>query len=168
VSAPAQQINALSTSELAPILNNVHRRLRVLPFVIVACLALLTATLGFGNQMLFALAALHTAIFVPAAILLDRYRRSLNIEYKWDGDAQRIAGALSESLDELGRCAALWSITSQGHTSDWKRNAGATTLVKRDRIYIRSKRPACIRGHSKFPAIKLGAAELFFCPMRPW
>ena len=62
--------------------------------------------------MLFALAALHTAIFVPAAILLDRYRRSLKIEYKWDGDAQRIAGTLSESLGELGRCAALWSITS--------------------------------------------------------
>jgi hypothetical protein len=88
----------------------------------------------------------------------------LKIEYKWDDDGQRIAGALSESLGELGRCAALWSITSQGHTSDWKRNAGATTLVKRDRIYIRSKRPACIRGHSKFPAIKLGAAELFFLP----
>jgi hypothetical protein len=124
----------------------------------------LTATLVSGNQISFTLAAGHTAIFVLAAILLDRYRRSLKIEYKWDGEAQRIASALSESLGELGRCAALWSITSQGDTSDWKRNAGATKLIKRERTYIRPKKPACIRGVAKFPAIKLGPGKLFFLP----
>jgi Protein of unknown function (DUF4236)/Putative peptidoglycan binding domain len=164
VSAPAQQINALSTSELAPILNNVHRRLRVAPFVIIACLSVLAVTSISGNQTLFALAALHSVIFSTAALLLDRYRRSLKIEYKWGDGAQRTASELRESLAELGRCAALWSITSQGDTSDWKRNAGATKLVKRERIYIRSKRPICIRGGATFPAIKLGAGELFFLP----
>jgi hypothetical protein len=164
VSAPATQINALSTSELAPILNDVHRRLRLAPFVIISCLSVLIATLTFGDQILFALAALHTAIFVPAAIFLDRYRRSLKIVYTWDSGAQRIASALSESLGELGRCTALWGIASQGDTSDWKRNAGATKLVERERIFIRSKKPVCIRGVAKFPAIKLGAAELFFLP----
>jgi len=164
VSAPAQQINAFSTSELAPILNNVHRRLRVAPFVIIACLCVLAATVSFGDQILFALAALHAAIFVLAAVLLDRYRRSLKIVYTWDSDAQRIASSLSESLGELGRCAALWSIASQGDTSDWKRNAGATKLVERERIYIQSKKPVCIRGVAKFPVIKLGAGQLFFLP----
>src|SRR5262249_10191050 len=158
------QINALSTSELAPILNDVHRRLRLTPFVFIACLTVLIAALGFGNRILFALAALHTVIFVLAAMVLDKYRRSLKIVYKWDSDAQRVAEALSESLGELGRCTRLWSITSQGDTSDWKRNAGATKLVQRERIYIRSKEPACIRGAAKFPAIKLGRGEVFFLP----
>jgi hypothetical protein len=164
VSAPPTQINALSTSELAPILNDAHRRFRVVPLVIIACLCGLAAALNSGDQTLFALAVVHTAISVPAAILLDRYRRSLKIEYKLEGHTERIASALSEAVGDLARCSAVWCITSQGDTWDWKRHAGATKLVNRQKIYIRSKRPGCIRGGGKFPAIKLGAEELFFLP----
>jgi hypothetical protein len=128
--APAERINALSTSELAPILNSAHRRMRLSPFVFFICSCLLLIAMSSADQAIIGLVALYTTIFIPLSIFLDRYRRSVKIEYELDGAADTIASALAESFADLKGCNSIWSICAEGYTADWKRHAGATGLTK--------------------------------------
>jgi hypothetical protein len=163
-SAAAEKISALSTSELAPILNSAHRRSRLSPLILFACLLLLIPAFASENQLLLGLVALLTTVFVPLSLYLDRYRRSVKIEYKLEGLANTVAAALAESFGELRNCNSIWSIRAEGRTADWKRHAGATGLVKRHKTHPRSQRPACIRGRAAFPCIAFGADEIYFLP----
>jgi hypothetical protein len=145
-------------------LNSAQGRVRFAPGVLIASVVLWLVTLLSGNQFLMGLMALHTTIFVPCAIYLDRYRRSVKIEYSLDETAGQIASALAEAFADLRNCAFIWSIRAQGSTSDWKRNAGANALIKRQRTYLQAKRPSCIRGNFSFPCITIGAEELYLLP----
>jgi Protein of unknown function (DUF4236) len=162
--ASAEKINALSTSELAPILKSAHRRIRISLYVMFLCFS--SFILAFISHLdnLIGLVAAYTTIFVPLSIFLDRYRRSVKIEYKLDKITKLISSAIDESFTDLSTCNSIWSVQAQAHTTDWKRNAGATLLNKRQRIYLKSKQPSCIRGPAHFPAINLGADELYFLP----
>lgn len=104
-SAPPNQLNELSTSELAPILHSAQRRIRFAPLVLMVCVLLFATALLSANQLLIGLSALYAAIFVPLANFLDRYRRSVKIDYKLDDTANKIAAALADSFADLSACA---------------------------------------------------------------
>jgi uncharacterized protein DUF4236 len=163
-SDPADKLNTLSTSELAPILDKAHRRWRFAPLVLVLCLCTFLGAFIFNNGTLIGLTALYTTIVVPIAVYLDRYRRSVKIKYKLEGIAEKVSAAIADSFSDLANCTFVWRVSARGHTTDWKRNAGATTLTQRNKILLRESRPSCSRGSVRFPAIKLGKEEIFFLP----
>jgi Protein of unknown function (DUF4236) len=158
------EINALSTSELAPVLNTAHRRLRLAPLMLIGSLCLFMVAVVSSVQALVGFSALFATVFVPVATFLDRYRRSVKVSLKLNPAAETIAAVLSESFGELKGSKAIWSVRAEGRTSDWKRNAGATTLNQRDRIRPQVGRPSCVRGKVAFPSIQLGNMEIFFLP----
>jgi hypothetical protein len=164
VSETASKISTFSTSELAPILDKAQRRWRLAPLVLILCLCTFLAAFVFGNETLIGLTALYTTIVVPVAVYLDRYRRSVKIKYSLEGIAEKVSAAIVESFSDLVSCASVWRVSAQGNTTDWKRNAGATTLTQRNKILLRHTRPSCIRGRVRFPAMKLGKEEIFFLP----
>jgi hypothetical protein len=163
-SAAGNEINALSTSQLAPVLNKAHRRVRLVPPTLIASLALFIVSSISGDQVLVGLSALFATVFVPISIALDRYRRSVKVGVKLNHTAQTINAVLSESFSDLKSCNVVWDVQAEGHTSDWKRHAGATTLSQRHVIHLRFARPSCMRGNVTLPTIKLGNTELFFLP----
>jgi len=160
----ADKINTFSTSDLAPILDKAHRRLRFAPFVLILCLCTFFGAVYLDNEIFVGLTALYMTIVVPISIYLDRYRRSVKIKYKPEGIAEKVSAAIAESFSDLTNCAAIWRVSAQGKTWDWKRNAGATTLTRRNKTSLRYTRPNCIRGKVRFPTIKLGGEDLFFLP----
>jgi len=164
VSGSPERINALSTSELAPILDRASRRWRFSTLVLFFCLCVFFLALLSRNERLIAMTALFTTVLVPIAIYLDRYRRSVKMTYKPEGIAAKISEAIAEAFSDLMSCGAVWRVSAQGHTWDWKRNAGATTLTQRSKISLRFARPKCIRGNARFPSIRLGKGELYFLP----
>ena len=164
ISAPAETLNAVSISELAPILNAAQRRTRFFPFVLFCSIAVLILAFTYGNQLLITVAAIFGAGSIAIAIIVDRYRRSVRITYELEGPAATIAATLKETFADIGGSKAVWSVSSEQRTSDWKRNAGATTLNERVEIRPKLMRPTCLRGAVKFPALKLQAQELYFLP----
>jgi hypothetical protein len=162
-SAAPDAINALSTSEIAQILNSIQRRIRFAPIVFAICLALVVFAFNSGDNHWINLSALFTVTFVPLSILLDRYRRSIAIKYEFQGVANTVAHTLAETFNELKGCSRVWSVIAEGRV-DRKRNAGANTRNQRKKIYPRFGRPNCLRGYVKFPALKLGRQELYFIP----
>lgn len=162
--ASAREINSLSTSEIAPILNSANRRVRFAPAVLLLCVLLFVATLLQADQLWLGLSALFATVFVPIAIFLDRYRRSVKINFEPEGVIARIAEALSVAFIELTRSEAIWVVHAEGRTGDWKRNAGATSLTRRKRTRLHFNRPHCIRGRTKFPSFQIGPDELYLLP----
>jgi hypothetical protein len=163
-SASAEQITALSTSEISAILDEAQRRIRIEPLVLIVCIILLIVALLSKNQFLLGLVAITAFAFVPLVKLLDRYRRSVRIDYTLDDTAKKISIALDESFADLKECSLIWNVTARGDISDRKRNAGATELAIRQRIQAQTKRPSCIRGDVSFPCLKIYNEELYFLP----
>lgn len=162
--APAEEINKFSATELAPILNAAHHKLRFAPLIQLLSILVFVAALFHASQMSLGLSALYATTFVPIAIFLDRYRRSVKIIYAPQGPTAQIAHALADSFEDIIACKCIWSIRAEGNTEDWKRNAGATTLSRRKRADVRFDKPTCISGNSKFPALRLGKDEIYFLP----
>lgn len=163
-SASAEQINALSASELAPILNAVNRRYRISVAVQLVSVLLFVGALLQADQLAMATSALYATIFVPAAVMLDRYRRSVKVVYEDKGAVGQIADALAQSFNELIESQSVWKVEAEGRTFDWKRNAGATSLNRRKRIQPGFAKPHCIRGKLKFPTLNLGSEEIYLLP----
>jgi hypothetical protein len=163
-SRTGNEINSLSTSQLAPVLNRAHRRFRLAIPMLIGSLCLFIFAIDSGIQGLVGISALYFSIFVPISIFLDRYRRSVRISLKLNRTAETISEVLSEAFSELKGCESIWSISAQAYTNDWKRNAGATTLNQRDRTWLQFSRPNCVRGKIIVPTIKLGSAILYFFP----
>jgi uncharacterized protein DUF4236 len=162
--ASAGEINAHSTSELAPILNSASRRFRIATFIQLLSVILFVGALIQTNQLWLGLSALYATVFVPLAIFLDRYRRSVKVVYDSQGVVARITEALAVAFTELSACKAVWTVLAEGSNSDWKRNAGASSLIRRKRIRLQFDKPTCIRGRTKFPTLKLGSDELYLLP----
>jgi hypothetical protein len=99
--ASAGEINAHSTSELAPILNSASRKFRIATFVQILSVLLFVGALLQTNQLWLGLSALYATVFVPFAIFLDRYRRSVKVIYDSQGVVARIAEALAVAFTEL-------------------------------------------------------------------
>jgi hypothetical protein len=162
--ASAGEINAHSTSELAPILNSASRKFRTATFIQLLSVSLFIGALLQTNQLWLGLSTLYATVFVPLAIFLDRYRRSVKVIYDSQGVVARITEALAVAFTELSACKVIWSVLAEGSISDWKRNAGASSLIQRKRIRLQFDKPSCIRGRTKFPTLKLGSDELYLFP----
>jgi hypothetical protein len=162
--ASAGEINARSTSELAPILNSASRKFRIAAFIQLLSIVLFVGALLQANQLWLGLSALYATVFVPIAIFLDRYRRSVKVVYDSQGVVARINEALALAFTELAACKSVWTIQAEGQIADWKRNAGATGQIRRTKTKLQFDKPSCIRGKAKFPTFKLGSGELYLLP----
>jgi hypothetical protein len=122
------------------------------------------ALVHWDDQFFFALAPIYALIFIAWSIALDRYRRSIKIEYILEGTATTVAKVLKETFGDLQGCRAVWQINAQGHTFDWKRNAGATTIANRKQIYPKTVKPPFIRCNVTFPSLYFSNGSLYFLP----
>jgi len=163
--ATAKQINALSTSQIAPILNSASQRIQLAPAILAICLLLFVAALMQTEQQKWmGLTALFATVFVPLTIFLDRYRRSVKVTFDPEGLTGRISEALSVAFAELTKCMATWTVEAEAQTTDWKRNAGATGLNKRKATSLRFGKPDCFRGKPVFPTFRTGSDQLYLLP----
>ncbi len=163
-SASAREIAALSTSELAPILDQARKRRMLSPIIIAGFLFGALLSSSGANEASTTAFMFCCLLFGAIAVRLDRYRRSVAIEYAPTGLASEIAGALTRTFQSMVNSAFAWTIEAAGSTADWKRNAGATHLNKRKRIRLRLGHPLCIRGAMDVPCINFGAQALYFLP----
>ena len=163
-SAPPDEINARSTSEIAPILSAAQGRVRLSPFVCVIALTVFAVGWTVREPKLTGATAVFVILAITIAVSLDRYRRSVRVDYGFDSSADKIANAIQQVFSDLKTCSAVWSVSAQGSTTDWKRNAGATTLNTRQKANPDFGRPSCMRGAVAFASLELGKDKLFFLP----
>lgn len=136
--------------------------------------ALFWVTSAIGVIAMLALGGLGILIWAGIAVAavmvgrwLDSYRRTTVLYYELEGDAETAYSSLAEGFDALSGCAAKWHIEAGGavqNLTTWKRNAGASHLVRRKLTTLAYKLPSVIKSNLIPPALHVGSQILFFMP----
>ena len=122
------------------------------------------------------LAAIHPILFFVVfgfslyltylANQLDQERRTYNLEYNLDEASRQQWIATNTAFNALAQSQALWRITTLDHTYDWKRNAGATSLLNRVRASLAQQSAVYIASNLTPYCLHIGTQQLFFFPDR--
>jgi len=140
-----------SPSELISQLNEAARHSSLLPLVILLCLPVVT---------------------IPLAVLLhakDKARRTVVAFYEVDGAAAARFQALVNCFSAVQQCAAHWHVTAQGAvttTRQYKVNAGASALTRRDRGRSDLAGPPVLASNIALPSLHASARSVYFLPDR--
>ena len=175
-SVAASELGDSSADALLKELNRVQSRVQALPIVLVlVVLGLLALMATFGSSKsvdpLVRVAVVALASFGGIAGVL--YARHIDVTNGTavmyfdlaDGMDHRFAAFL-QKFSTFSQCAKIWHIQAQGTTKDWKRSAGANTLVDRREITASLSVPPRVQANIDVPALPAGRQTLYFFPDR--
>lgn len=94
----------------------------------------------------------------------DQTERTTPLFYELDANATTKFLATSNACRTLSQSSRIWRVHSNQPTSDWKRNAGANTLISRQVVSVGVRRIPFIATNIDVWAIDLQALTLFFLP----
>lgn len=115
-------------------------------------------------------------IGIPLFILLliwlykkDKQRFAMELYYEMDDQMASIYEQAENRFSDFNKCARKWQYLRNQSNDDWKRNAGADTLVSRTPVIRVSAHKApnrFLKTNVRIPYIRLRGTELFFLPER--
>lgn len=100
---------------------------------------------------------------------LDQRRFEMELHYEMDEQSQQVYQQLGSHFSSFAGSARIWQYLNAQHTSDIKRNAGASQLIKRTAIRGISGNQVPIRyfiTNVAIPCLKLNNLEFYFLPER--
>ncbi|MGV1760821.1 DUF4236 domain-containing protein [Rhizobium sp. A22-96] len=98
---------------------------------------------------------------------IDSYRRSTVLFYDIDGHVEQAYKDTIAAFDALNACAGKWHIEAGGAVNDlttWKRNAGASYIVKRTATKLAYALPKVIKSNITPPSMHVGKQVIYFLP----
>lgn len=109
-----------------------------------------------------------TAVLGAALVVYARHkdvtRGTAVLQYDFDAAAGSHFEALKSAFAQFAACQALWHVEAAGQTDDWKRNAGATNLVRRTAIRPVLGLPRRVQSNVEVPSLLAGRQRLYFFP----
>lgn len=164
-SGDVQQMVASSSSGLLDQINDRATSLRSWPLVFGLSLI---GSLWAGSQP-------EMAVLSGPALLLglatsglawhwDKQRRTVVIMYDLSENLLHGYEAFARAMESLGTAQRIWNVESAGRTGDWKRNAGAGTLINRTLAKIGYGVPSVVKTNVSIPAIIGGRQSIYFFP----
>ena len=127
-------------------------------------LGLLTIAVAGPAGMIFWLLGLGAWVF---GAWLDSYQRTVVLFYDLEGDTQTAYGLVAQSFDRMAASHGKWHIEAGGRVQDvttWKRNAGASHLVKRNPTTLAYGLPKTVTCNITPPSIHVGKQIIYFLP----
>jgi len=94
----------------------------------------------------------------------EKLARLTTLQYNLDEETKSAFTELQNAINELAKAVRIWRVTSKKATWDWKRNAGASSLITRGRITVGRSNPPFLQTQIKVYGFSLGSMELFFLP----
>jgi len=159
-----------SSNALLEEINSKSKKLLIWPWVVglSLCLFLIFVAENSPIWIYFLLIPICVSGLIWA-IYADKVRKTVVLFYNLETHIEEAFQNLHNTFDSLRSCSRIWHIQSQGDITtshDWKVNAGAQTLVKRDKIYPFAGSPPYFKCNVEIPAIPAGRQKLFFLPDR--
>lgn len=94
----------------------------------------------------------------------EKLARTTTLQYRLDENARVKFIVVQNAIDTLAKSACIWRVVSRTSTWDWKRNAGAISLISRRRIGVGHMSPHFIQTRIKVYGLLLDSIQLFFLP----
>ena len=159
---------SLVESSGSEVLSQVNARVRQTPQapIIIALTVLMVPVIVFFDSM--------AALYVAAAGLVfaylfhngDKHKRTSYFSYHLADDAGRQFALMQAAFQSLAKANRIWRVQQETSTAQWKRNAGASSLIVRSPISVGGGAPPWIKTNVHVWAIDLGKAKLYFFPDR--
>jgi Protein of unknown function (DUF4236) len=166
-SAPAIGILDSSAAQLLQELNRVKRRMDLFPIFGLVGAALSVRLLFMDFQ--WWLYACDVLAIVGLALLArsnDVTNGTAILNYSFEGDSRQSYAGFQNAFAQLARCSRVWHVEAEGPTSDWKRNAGASSLERRTDSRPSMSRPPKVECNIDVPTLSTGRKSLYFFPDR--
>lgn len=174
-SADTTQLRDASQAELVAALQRVRRRIpRTAIVACVAALALAVAAwLAVSDTIrLPVLGWLLSALILGAGTVIAfvKAKRSdtsdgvTRLTFNIDPEASRRVRALNVALHDIAVCKRVWSIDTRRYTDDWKRNAGARSLIARRSTTPSEQPPRGVESNLPIFCLPAGRQTLYFFP----
>lgn len=161
-------INQLIDSSCEQIIIDINRRLTepgkapiAMMFTII-CLA--SIIFGFIPRQLSLVLFIAGIIITFKLNKTDMENKTSHLLYEIDKTVQMQFSNLEQGLGVLSQSDTVWRITIQKPTSDWKRNAGATSLLTRNKLKVCQFKPPFLQSNIQVYGIDLKDQKLFFFP----
>ncbi len=98
---------------------------------------------------------------------IDSFRRATVLFYDLADDTETAFQRVTAAFDGLMACAGKWHVEAGGVVRDlttWKRNAGASHLIKKKPTVLVYKLPKVIKSNITPPALHVGRQIIYFFP----
>jgi hypothetical protein len=164
------ELHDSSSADLLEEINSKHKVLEVFPFA-----ALLFVVIFFILMILGLPSWAIITIFILGGIALfllhrrDQLAKTVILFYDLDPEAESAFQAFHDAYKELLGCSKSWHVSAAGEVktlSERKRQAGASSLVKREANRLEVKTPPNMSTNVFTPAIPVGRQTLYFFPDR--
>ncbi len=154
-----------SSAELVAEMNDKRKKIRIWPFV--AAIGLVAIFLTFQNSQSPTLAILVVAISVLLSIFVsvkDSLRKTTVLFFELDPEIESLYQKLHDAFEQISSCSNKWHVEAEGEVEDRKRNAGATSVIKRTSISFGIGNPPYVKTNISIPCIPVGKQTLYFFP----
>jgi DNA segregation ATPase FtsK/SpoIIIE-like protein len=90
--------------------------------------------------------------------------RVTTITYKMDDTASKRFSDVCKAVEVLSSSHQVWLVETKSDTTDWKRNANATSLINRRTVQVGRMQAPFIKTNAEVLSIDTGSLKLFFFP----
>jgi hypothetical protein len=143
------------------------RRLRSRwPFVLIGLIFLWFITAASLPAWANAVILVGCIVLVLWVAQLDRVRKTVVLLYELDGPIVEAYQGFHNGFDWLGSSQQVWHMEAAGRNVDWKRQAGADTIVRRRVIRPQKGAPPGLTTNVEVPYLSAGRQTLCFLPDR--
>jgi len=166
-SADISQIADSSSQELLSELNQKRNKTRLWPIAATVSALIFFAGLSsvWPNWLLLATLVAGLAL-TYVALSHDTLAKTVVLFYDFDPEMEEAYGQLHSAAEKIAGCAAAWHIEAQGNVYDRKYHAGASSLVRRKKTFVRKAEPPYVKSNIETIAMGIGRQTLHFFPDR--
>lgn len=154
-----------SSADLVAEMNCNRKKMRIWPFI--ATLGTIFMFIAFKNSetptLAFIVAALTVALTIFVSIK-DSLRKTTVLFFELEPEIEALFQKLHDSFGQLSSSSSKWHVEAEGAVKDRKRNAGATSVIKRTSISLSIGNPPNVKTNISVPSIPVGKQTLYFFP----
>jgi hypothetical protein len=164
-SAHITQMVDSSSADLVAEMNDKRKKVRIWPFI--ATFGAILTFVAFKNSETPILALVIAAVTIALTIfasLKDSLRKTTVLFFELEPEIETLYQKLHDSFGQLSSSSSKWHVEAEGAVKDRKRNAGATSVIKRTLISLGLGNPPYVKTNVSVPSIPVGKQTLYFFP----
>ncbi|HHQ4893361.1 TPA: DUF4236 domain-containing protein [Aeromonas veronii] len=154
-----------SSKELVDELNKKKKKVRLWPLVTI--LSVIVLAMAFSQDVqaegIYYIATI-SVFLIAIAYYRDLLGKTVVVMYDIESDFENVVEELHSAFDSMKGCNSAWHLEAQGQVIDKKYHAGASHLVRRNKIGLSVSNPPYVRTNIQTPSIPVGKQTLYFFP----
>lgn len=154
-----------SSASLLEEMNNKRKKTRLWPFVaILGFIVTLIIHNATTQQWPVYISAIFFIGLTYFASLKDQLSKTTVLFFELEQEIESLYESLHSEFDQIAGCVKKWHVEAEGAVKDWKRTAGASSVVKRKGINFTKGSPPYVKTNISVPSIPVGKQALYFFP----